>query len=140
MAGAKAVTCLQDDLFGGGDPIVQFRLWYGVYPLHKAPRPAEKAFHRILAHREATFEQLIQGARAYAEDCRRRGTQQHFIAYPASWLNAGRWLDEYRQTASASTAAFAIAGARLRDARRDGGRWVSAFGDRPGMAAPGADD
>lgn len=74
---------------GSRDP--EFVEWYSAYPLKKAPEAAEKAYHRA-RRRGATHEQLLAGAKRYAAEM--KDTEPRFIAYPATWLNAGRWQDE----------------------------------------------
>jgi hypothetical protein len=67
-----------------------FARFYAIYPLKKAPQKARQAFQRAL--RLASPEQIIAGAERYRDDPTRK---PEFTAHPATWLNAGRWDDEY---------------------------------------------
>lgn len=67
----------------------EFEQWWKQYPHRVAKFPAFKAFQK--ARVVATFDELVVGLKnyvahkpAYAE-----------WAHGASWLNAGRWTDEY---------------------------------------------
>lgn len=91
-----------------------FYEWWDGYPRRVAIKRARAAFARIMRDGEATIAQLTAGRDRYVEECRRRGTQPHYIAHPASWLNAGRWLDERDAPYSAATASFARIGAEFR--------------------------
>ena len=67
------------------DPFDEF---YAVYPLHKAPDAARRAFARAL--KRASFEEIMNGARCYRDDPTRK---PDFTKHPATWLNAGCWQD-----------------------------------------------
>jgi len=67
------------------DPFDEF---YAVYPLHKAPDAARRAFTRAL--KRASFEEIMNGARCYRDDPTRK---PDFTKHPATWLNAGCWQD-----------------------------------------------
>jgi len=67
----------------------EFDAWWAVYPLHVAKLAAKKAWPS--ARKQATFQQLVDGVQhyingkpSYADWC-----------HAATWLRAGRWLDEY---------------------------------------------
>lgn len=66
-----------------------FDAWWSAYPRKIAKEAARKAYRRAL--KEAPAEVLLAGATRYAADKTRRPA---FTAYPATWLNAGRWADE----------------------------------------------
>ena len=65
--------------------------WYTLYPLHKGRKAALKAY--LLARKEVSAADLLAGAQRYASAM--TGTEPRFIAHPATWLNQGRWNDEY---------------------------------------------
>jgi hypothetical protein len=69
-----------------------FERFYDAYPRHVAKGNAEKAYRRIIAHGEATPDQLLAGAMRYAAE--RQGQDQQYTKYPATWLNGKCWLDE----------------------------------------------
>jgi len=79
---ATAPTLVKDDDSA-------FDEWWKVYPRKVAKQDARKAYRA--ARKTASAERLLDGARRYRADTTR---QDQFTAYPASWLNAGRWDDE----------------------------------------------
>ena len=67
----------------------EFDAFWAVYPRRVAKLAAEKAFKK--ARTQATFAELVDGVQRYI-----KGKPSYAdYAFPASWLNAGRWLDEY---------------------------------------------
>ena len=68
------------------DPFVRF---YAVFPRRVAREAARKAFAKAL--KTVTVEELVAGAERYRDDPDR---DPRYTAYPATWLNAGRWADE----------------------------------------------
>lgn len=69
----------------------EFAEWYEKYPRKEAKGAALKAF--IKARKDVGLEDLVAGLNRYAEAM--RGKDRQFIALPATWLNAGRWADEF---------------------------------------------
>lgn len=68
-----------------------FPAWYELYPRKVGKLAAEKAYHSALKRKDATPELLLAGLKLYvaSPECE----NPKFIQYPATWLNAGRWLD-----------------------------------------------
>lgn len=66
-----------------------FERFYDPYPLKKARRDAERAFASAL--KRTDIETIVAGVAAYKADLKRSGVSP---AYPATWLNDDRWLDE----------------------------------------------
>ncbi|ASR83215.1 replication initiation protein [Arthrobacter phage Abidatro] len=66
-----------------------FADFWAVYPRKTAKVSALKAWKAALKVADAS--EIIAGARRYAADPNR---EAQFTAYPATWLNAGRWEDE----------------------------------------------
>lgn len=66
-----------------------FEEWWDHYPLKNGKRKALSAWKR--ARRRATDEQLVVGAKRYAEDPNR---DPSFTKYPEGWLNRDGWLDD----------------------------------------------
>lgn len=89
-----------------------FDRFWSVYPRRVAKQDAVKAFAKAL--KAATVEQIVAGVEAYVADCRKAGRERDHIAHPASWLNAGRWEDEYAGMAPTDPLAW------LRDEYRAG--------------------
>jgi len=68
----------------------EFDVWYAAYPLHVGRREAEKAYQR--ARKLASAEELLAGIERY-----RSGKPDYADwSHPATWLNKGRWQDEYQ--------------------------------------------
>lgn len=67
-----------------------FDLFWRAYPRRVAKGRAVTAWR--LALRKAQADQIIEAARRYASA--NAGKDIQYIAHPASWLNAERWLDE----------------------------------------------
>ena len=91
-----------------------FAEFYRAYPRHVGVKTARKAFGKVIRSGEATLEQMIEGAIAYAEERRRAGKGPEWIAHPATWINAGRWSDERQPAYSAATASAARVGLEYR--------------------------
>lgn len=67
----------------------EFETFWAAYPRHVARLAAEKAFAR--ARGKASLETLLAGVARYREQM---PADPRFQAHPATWLNAGRWMDE----------------------------------------------
>jgi len=74
---------------------VEFKAFWVAYPRRVGKKPAKAKFLAILKRGEATAAQLIAGARDYADEMRREGRPLDKIAHPTTWLNQGRWEDEF---------------------------------------------
>lgn len=71
--------------------IAGFAEFYRVYPRHEKPREAEKAYKQAL--KRATAEEILEGARRYADDPN-LPADKTYISHPASWLNGDGWLSD----------------------------------------------
>jgi DNA-binding Lrp family transcriptional regulator len=69
----------------------RFAEWYAAYPLHKAPGAAAKAFNKAVKQVD-DIEILFSAVKRYRETD--PNVARGYIAYPATWLNQKRWLDE----------------------------------------------
>ncbi len=67
-----------------------FDLFWKVYPLKVGKAAAKKAWDKAVAE-AGDQDWIINGASRYAQDPNRHPS---YTAYPATWLNAGRWADE----------------------------------------------
>lgn len=67
----------------------EFTEFWKVYPAKVAKLAAMKAYEK--ARKLATAQELIEGVARY----RQHKPAWQAYAHPASWLNAGRWLDDY---------------------------------------------
>ena len=66
-----------------------FDQFWAIYPLKIGKEKARKSFYTRI--KETDPEVIIKGAQRYLSDPNRTKT---FTAYPATWLNGHRWLDE----------------------------------------------
>ena len=81
-----------------GWPSDAFERWYAGYPKKKDPKDARRAFDRVQASGEISFDDLMTARDRYVAAM--RGKDATFIKYPAVWLNKGSYFDEpARQTA-----------------------------------------
>lgn len=77
-----------------------FARFWSVYPKKVAKPKAKERFDRILKRGQATAEVLITGAERYAAEVARRQPAADGrvpMAHPTTWLNEGRWQDEYTE-------------------------------------------
>ena len=70
------------------DTNLHFEMFWNYYPRKVGKQAAIKAFAKAL--KSASVEDIVAGARRYADDPNRSDT---FTAHPTTWLNAGRWAD-----------------------------------------------
>nr|DAL93366.1 MAG TPA: replisome organizer protein [Caudoviricetes sp.] len=73
----------------------QFENWWAEYPNKKSKQDAQRIFEKLLTAKRVSFDELLAGAKAYAEHCRQEKTDPHYIKHPSTWLNQGCWADEY---------------------------------------------
>lgn len=66
-----------------------FTEFWSAYPRKAAKPDALKAYAKAL--KNATSEEILEGARRYAQDPNR---EAEYTAYPATWLNRGSWGDD----------------------------------------------
>jgi len=64
---------------------------------------AQQKAERIVRYGLATWEELIEGAKQYAK-CDL--VEEGFVCMPITWLNQGRWADEYETAASVKLLRF----------------------------------
>jgi hypothetical protein len=67
-----------------------FEQFWKVFPRRVAKGAAKKAYKNAL--RRASSDEILAGARRYAAT----NPDPEFTAFPATWLNADRWLDEHK--------------------------------------------
>lgn len=74
----------------------EFAAFWAVYPRRVAKLAAEKAFTR--ARKLVSFAEIIDGVQRYM-----KGKPSYADwAHPSTWLNQGRWSDEYQEPARRS--------------------------------------
>ena len=73
-----------------------FERFYSVYPRKVARLDAEKAWNQMIRRYDA--ETIIKGAETFARAMADEGKEPQYIPYPASWLRAGRWMDQEQET------------------------------------------
>lgn len=74
-----------------------FDAWWAKYPRRVGKLAAMKAYGKALTM--ATHEQLMAGVELYRDHL---PDEAQYIAHPATWLNQGRWLDEYEDAVTVS--------------------------------------
>lgn len=72
----------------------EFAAFWRVYPRRVGKESARKAFAKAARNTDPT--EIIAGAVSFA--AQREGEDVQYTAYPATWLNAGRWQDETTAT------------------------------------------
>lgn len=72
--------------------------FYAAYPRHVGKEAARRAFGKAVKAGTPAAE-IVEGARRYAAATAAAGTETRYVAYPASWLNAGRWSDDMEDAA-----------------------------------------
>jgi hypothetical protein len=73
-------------------PACEFDRFWQAYPRRVAKEAARKAWGSALSSAEPAA--IVEGAERYSRRCGASGTEAKFIAHPATWLNAHRWIDE----------------------------------------------
>lgn len=63
--------------------------FWATYPRRKEKFRAHTAYDKARKH--GTHEEIMSGVRKYASEV--AGKEPRFTKYPASWLNAGCWMD-----------------------------------------------
>lgn len=69
-----------------------FDEWWSSYPRRDGKIAARRAYDRAIGRGLATHDELVAGARRYAEA--RAGQDPKFTKVPTTWLNGGHWADE----------------------------------------------
>lgn len=72
-----------------------FEDWWKFYPRRVGKLDAMRAYAKAL--KLATPDELLTGAKLYAQHV--AGKDPQYTAHPATWIRAGRWLDEYPEFA-----------------------------------------
>ena len=115
-----------------------FQTWYEAYPRKKSPKIAERAFEKVRKAGEISFDDLMERTRAQAREWALwPPDRKQFIPYPASWLNAGEYLNVYDQPGAQQAPVDPKAFTRAQwenclALSRSEGRWLAAWGPPPG--------
>lgn len=75
-------------------PADAFAYWWDLYPKKVGKTDAERKYKAAVKN-GATTAQLLDGLTAAVAMWTTSGTEKRFIPNPATWLNQGRWEDEY---------------------------------------------
>lgn len=70
-----------------------FSEWWAAYPRKIGKRQAERAYKAALKA-GASPEELLEALEAHKQHWRLANTETRYIKHPATWLNAGSWMDE----------------------------------------------
>jgi hypothetical protein len=88
--GTKNNTCARAAVVDEG-----FAEWYALYPRKKQLGAALRAYRKVIDGGKTTQSDLLTRTREFATEWSKRAPEdRRFIPYPASWLNAGGYLDE----------------------------------------------
>lgn len=82
----------------------EFDRWYSDYPRKRGKEAARKAFAK--ARKRASMDELTGGLEKFIHANRHK--EQDFLPYPATWLNAGQWEDDYSASPSQEDYAWKI--------------------------------
>ena len=72
--------------------------FYAAYPRHVGKEAARRAFEKAVKAGTNPAD-IVEGVRRYAAATAAARTETRYIAYPATWLNAGRWNDDMEDAA-----------------------------------------
>lgn len=70
----------------------EFTAFWNACPRRIAKGHARRAWAR--ATQETPMATIQSAMERYASQCRKKGTEEQYIAFPSTWLNQERWLDE----------------------------------------------
>lgn len=79
------------------ETLLDFTDWWEVYPRHEKKQAASLEYNQA-RNSGATVEQLLEGARNYAEFVKVQGKVGNRIAMADNWLKGERWTDTYDLT------------------------------------------
>jgi hypothetical protein len=76
-----------------------FDRFWDAYPRKMCPEPARERFGRFVSNGIATADEMIAGARRYAEARQRDGGDQKYTRFAWRWLDDGGWQNAYDEPA-----------------------------------------
>jgi hypothetical protein len=82
----------------------EFQQWWAGYPLKVGKLAAEQKYRAARTKRKASAQDLLAGLAAYIAN----KPDWQAYANPATWLNQGRWMDDYSKPAPSSPPAKSI--------------------------------
>lgn len=82
-------------------PNPDFEIFWSKYPRKEAKLYARTVFERAIKSGAVRADQLVAAAERFARHVDGKDTQ--FIPLPATWINAGRWDDEYESKPASET-------------------------------------
>lgn len=85
-----------------------FDLFFNSYPLKTDEYKTYQIFSAIINEKEATEDELIEGAKRYKRYCARAGTDPRFIKSPFNWLKDMSWKNKYEVKNDTPYNAFSI--------------------------------
>ena len=85
----RALNHKEEDIDKDKETTSSFTDFWSVYPRKVGKVDALKAYAKAL--KIATAEEILEGAKRYAQDPNR---EMQFTAHPATWLNRGSWNDD----------------------------------------------
>jgi hypothetical protein len=118
-----------NDLFPVTNKPDEFELFWSIYPRKVGKLVAQKALKNAL--KSAKLKDIIDAVRSFSD--LNKDKDKQFIPHPATWLNAGRWMDETDKPKPQTTTKEewdAVWKWRLKD-YKPGKFWSSHWGTRP---------
>lgn len=110
----------------------EFELFWSQYPRKVGKLAAQRALKKAL--KRSTISEIMKGLAISKTAWVQLQTKTEYIPYPATWLNAGRWMD-YQEDQSCSRVAdkemFEAAWRYRLKGYKPGGFWSSHWGSRP---------
>lgn len=72
----------------------EFESWYAHYPRKESKLAAQRAFTKALKQ-GVTIEHMTEGVKNFVAHLEASPREKKYIPLPATWLNAGKYDDEY---------------------------------------------
>jgi hypothetical protein len=117
-----------DNLFPVTNKPDEFDLFWSQYPRREGKLIAQKALKKAL--KSAKISDIMAGLARYV--AKTSGTEKQFICMPATWLNAGRWMDESDSFKTVQPDEHDAKWRwRLKDYKPGAKWWSSSWGSRP---------
>ena len=108
---------------------MSFTDFWAIYPKKAEKLYAKQCYGKAL--RIATDQEILDGAKKYANFCLANETERQYIKNPSTWLNKGCWDDDFEIPKKE----YVSPEESLRKARLNGfherGFWNDAWGPRP---------
>lgn len=105
---------------------MSFEQFWSSYPRRIAKYAARQSYEKALRH-GANPDEIISGVENYKKHLVKEETPERFIAHASTWLNQGRWEDEYTLNLPQQEAPMFHVGETMSQAKRRWERQGKAF-------------